>query len=229
MKKFVPERKAAPAAIKGGKNDVTELIFILDKSGSMASLTDDTIGGFNSLISKQRGEEGTCLVTTVLFNDSIYLLHDRVPLEEVNEMTREEYVAAGCTALLDATGETLSRLAEIRRYLRPEDVPSKTLVIITTDGMENSSREFSRSEVKKIVETLKEKAGWEFLFLGANIDAIDAAEHIGIGAGRAVNYRADARGTEVMYETMSKAVCAFRANAEIDEDWKDDIENDRKD
>ena len=207
-------------------NNITELVFILDRSGSMAGLEDDTIGGFNALIDKQRGEEGACCVTTVLFDSETQMIHDRVPLEKVGPMTRREYSVRGCTALLDALGGTIRHIARIHRYARPEDVPAHTLFIITTDGMENASRHYGADRVREMIAHEKEKYGWEFLFLAANIDAVGTAARYGIGPDRAVNYNADSVGTAVLYDAVSETVSNVRANAPIGADWCEDIRRD---
>ncbi len=175
------------------KNNITELVFILDRSGSMGGLESDTIGGFNSLIEKQKKEEGECYVSTVLFDNVSEVIHDRVKLSEVKPLTEKEYYVRGCTALIDAIGGAIKHIGSIHKYARPEDVPEHTMFVITTDGMENSSHIYSSDEVKKMVEERKEKYGWEFLFIGANIDSVETAMHFGIGADRAVNYHADKR------------------------------------
>ena len=167
-------------------NDVTELIFILDRSGSMGGLEEDTIGGFNSMIEKQKKQAGECLVSTVLFDHEISTLHDRVPLADIPPMTEDDYVVRGCTALIDAIGLTVSHIEQVHRYIRKEDVPAHTMFVITTDGMENASKEYSSDKVKRMIED-KKKDGWEFLFIGANIDAVETAKHFGISEDRAVN------------------------------------------
>ena len=212
--------------MENNRNDLTELVFILDRSGSMAGLVGDTIGGFNSMIEKQKQESGSCFVTTVLFNTDLTRLHDRVKLEEVRSMTGRDYVPAGCTALLDAVGDTVRHIAHIHHYARPEDVPGKTVVVITTDGLENSSRRYSAAEVKRLVEHEKEKYGWEFLFLGANIDAFDAAGSIGIDESHATNFRADAFGLHLGFEAVDRAVTCQRMRAPMSRDWKEEVEAD---
>ena len=194
------------------KKGLTELVFILDRSGSMESLTDDTIGGFNSMIAKQKEEDGECLVSTVLFSNEAEVIHDRIPLADVPRMTRKEYAASGCTALLDAVGGAVSHIMTIHRYAREEDVPERTLFVITTDGMENASRRYGGREVKRMVEEAK-KRGWEFLFLAANIDAAETAEHIGIDREASLNFIPDARDTGKLYRRISNAVGAMRAGA----------------
>ena len=200
-------------------NNITELVFILDRSGSMSGLESDTIGGFNSLIEKQKKQDGACFVTTVLFDNDVRTIHDRVELADVPAMTDRDYTVGGCTALLDAIGSTIRHIAKIHRYARPEDVPEHTVFVITTDGMENASRRYGADQVRRMIEHEKEKYGWEFLFLAANIDAVSTAKHFGIGADRAVNYHADRRGTGLIYDTVSDAVGCVRANAPLSKSW----------
>ncbi len=208
------------------KNNTTELVFILDRSGSMAGLESDTIGGFNALIEKQRKEDGVCYVSTVLFDNVSEVLHDRIPLKDVPKMTEADYTVRGCTALIDAIGGAIHHIANIHKYARPEDVPAHTMFVITTDGMENASHRYSSEEVKKMIERKKEQYGWEFLFIGANIDAVETAKNIGIGRDRAVNYRADKQGTQVLYETVSATVGMLRRDESIAVDWGKKIEED---
>ncbi|MBO4326375.1 MAG: VWA domain-containing protein [Clostridia bacterium] len=210
------------------KNNITELVFILDRSGSMAGLEGDTIGGFNSLIEKQKKEEGECLVSTVLFDNVSEVIHDRVKLSEIKPMTEKEYFVRGSTALIDAIGGAIHHIGNIHKYARPEDVPEHTMFVITTDGMENSSRKYSSDEVKKMVEHRKEKDGWEFLFIGANIDSVETAKHFGIGRDRAVDYHADAAGTAVLYESVADAVCSVRRNKAVSKSWCDKISADNE-
>ena len=205
---------------------MTELVFILDRSGSMAGLEADTIGGFNSMIAKQKKEAGEALVSTVLFDRDSTVIHDRLPLEKVPPMTEKDYFARGCTALLDAVGEAIHHIGNVHKYARREDVPEKTLFIITTDGMENASRFYSSDRVKQMIERQKAKYGWEFLFLGANIDAVETARHFGIGADRAVNYHSDSAGTQLNYEVLSEAISAVRCSAPLGADWKRRIDED---
>ena len=208
------------------KKNLIEIVFILDRSGSMAGLESDTIGGFNSLIAKQKKEEGQALVTTVLFDDRSEVLHDRVPLERIRPMTEDDYYVRGCTALLDALGETIHRIATIHKYAREEDRPEKTLFIITTDGKENASKHYSYDKVKQMVEKEKSKYGWEFLFLGANIDALDVAGRMGISSDRAANYHSDEEGTALNYSVLSDAVAAVRCNRPLGTGWKKRIDAD---
>lgn len=216
------------------KKGLTEIVFILDRSGSMSGLERDTIGGYNSLIQKQKKEEGEAIISTVLFDDKVEVLHDRVNLEKIKPMTEGEYYVRGCTALLDAVGGAIHHIGNVHKYARQEDVPEKTLFIITTDGMENASRRYSYEKVKHMIERQKVKFGWEFLFLGANIDAIEVAGRFGIQPERAVNYNCDSEGTAVNYKALSKAVSRVRhcSVTEMDValgcDWKEEIEADYK-
>lgn len=209
------------------KKNLTELVMILDRSGSMGGLESDTIGGYNSMLKKQREEDGEVLVSTVLFDDRSEVLYDRVPLERMPQMTEKEYYVRGCTALLDAVGGAIRHIGNVHKYAREEDRPEKTIFVITTDGLENASREYSYGRVKKMVEQQKEKYGWEFLFLGANIDAIETAGRFGISADRAANYNSDREGTALNYEVLAETVCKMRvAAAPIDAGWKKRIDED---
>lgn len=210
------------------KNNITELVFILDRSGSMSGLESDTTGGFNSLIEKQKKQDGECFVSTVLFDNVSEVLHDRIKLLDVPKMTERDYTVRGCTALIDAIGGAIHHIGNIHKYARPEDVPEHTMFVITTDGMENASRRYSSEEVKKMIERQKNRYGWEFLFIGANIDAVNTAKHFGIGAERVVNYTADSRGTEVLFGTVSDTVCCMRASQPISADWGKKIDEDHK-
>ena len=205
---------------------MTELVFILDRSGSMSGLEKDTIGGFNSMIEKQKREEGEALVSTVLFDSESVVIHDRLPLGRVPRMTEKEYFTRGCTALLDAVGGAIHHIGNIHKYARREDVPEKTLFVITTDGMENASRRYDYEKVRKMIERQKSRHGWEFLFLGANIDAAAEAKRFGIGEDRAVNYKCDEAGTALNYEVISEAVCSVRAARPLSADWKRRIDED---
>ena len=205
------------------KKNLTEIVFILDRSGSMGGLESDTIGGFNAMLEKQRREEGEAIVSTVLFDNECEVLHDRVPLEKVEPMTDKQYFVRGCTALIDAIGGAIHHIRNVHKYIRDEDVPEHTMFIITTDGMENASREYSASKVKKMIEEQK-KLGWEFLFLGANIDAVETAKHFGIDRERAVTYVSDSAGTALNYEVMSEAVSCVRASKPLGSAWKQRIE-----
>lgn len=208
------------------KNNITELVFIIDRSGSMGGLESDTIGGFNSLIEKEKKEDGGCFVTTVLFDNLIETLHDRKELSEIEKLTEKDYYVRGCTALIDAIGSTVEHIKHIHKYIRREDVPEHTMFVIITDGMENASRKYSSDKVKKMIERCKEKDGWEFLFIGANIDAVETAKHFGIGEERAVDYHADSQGTGVVYEAMERAVGCVRASRPLKRSWKKAIEED---
>lgn len=191
-------------------NKLTEIVFILDRSGSMSGLESDTIGGFNSFIEKQKNEEGEALISTVLFDSSCEVIHDRVDIKNISKLTDKEYYVRGCTALLDAIGGAIHHIGNVHKYAREEDKPGKTIFIITTDGYENASRFYSSSEVKAMVEKQKKKYGWEFLFLGANIDAIETARGFGISEDRAVNYCCDSEGTALNYDVIGKAVSNVR-------------------
>lgn len=209
------------------KKGLTEIVFILDRSGSMSGLEADTIGGFNSLIAKQKKEEGQAIVSTVLFDDRSEVLHDRVPLESIKTMTDRDYFVRGCTALLDAIGGAIHHIGNVHKYAREEDRPEKTLFIITTDGMENASRHYTYPKVKAMVERQKSRYGWEFLFLGANIDALEVAGHFGINKDYAANYHCDGEGTALNYEVLSEAICRVRGESKpLSADWKERIDAD---
>lgn len=212
--------------MKENRNNTTELVFILDRSGSMAGLEADTIGGFNAMIEKQRKEDGECYVSTVLFDGVSEVLHDRVKLSEIEPMTDEDYTVRGSTALIDAIGGAIRHIGNIHKYARPEDVPAHTMFIITTDGMENASHKYTSERVKNMIERQKEKYGWEFLFIGANIDAVETAARYGISKERAVNYKADKRGTKVLYESVAKAVKSVRNSETLSADWCAEIDED---
>ncbi|MBR6376343.1 MAG: VWA domain-containing protein [Oscillospiraceae bacterium] len=212
--------------MKKETNNITELVFILDRSGSMAGLESDTVGGFNAMIEKQKKQPGKCWVSTVLFANDSQVVHDRLALEEIRPMTQEDYTVGGCTALIDAIGDAIHHIGNIHKYAREEDVPAHTVFVITTDGMENASRRYSPQEVRRKIQRRKEKYGWEFLFIGANIDAVQTAGHFGISSDRAVNYHADRQGTQVLYECVSRAVGNIRANAPMASNWSEDIEAD---
>ena len=212
--------------MKNNENNLTELVFILDRSGSMSGLESDTIGGFNAMIEKQKKEAGECFVSTVLFDNESTVLHDRLPLAQVETLTARDYQVGGCTALIDAIGGAIHHIGNIHKYARKEDVPAHTMFVIMTDGMENASRRYSSDEVKRKIERQKEKYGWEFLFIGANIDAVETAKHYGIAPNRAVNYHADQDGTRVVYEAVSEAVCNLRASKAVSDDWSDRINRD---
>lgn len=219
------------------KNNITEIVFILDRSGSMAGFEDDTIGGFNANIEKQRTAEGLsdrpAYVTTVLFDNESSVIHDRVPLNEIKTMTREDYQVGGCTALLDAVGETIDHIKSVHKYARPEDVPANTVFIITTDGMENASHKYNSKTVKSMIEE-QQKLGWEFIFLGANIDAVETAESMGIKRSRAANYRTSSRGIGRSFEAMGDVLYCMRMDEELDKHSEvlkklKDLENDDTD
>ena len=208
------------------KKNLTELVFILDRSGSMAGLEGDTIGGFNAMIEKQKNEPGEAYVSTVLFDNESSVIHDRVDIQKVAPMTRADYYVRGCTALLDAVGKAIQHIGNVHKYAREEDRPEKTLFVITTDGMENASREYTYDRLKMLIQRQKDKYGWEFLFLGANIDAAKEAARFGIGADQAANYHADRQGTAVIYEAVSEAVCNVRASRPMSANWKKRVDED---
>ena len=209
------------------KKNLTEIVFILDRSGSMAGLEADTIGGFNAMIEKQREEPGQALVSTVLFDNDQEVIHDRVDIQRIRPMTRKEYYVRGCTALLDAVGGAIHHIGNVHKYAREEDRPEKTLFVITTDGMENASRKYSYERLKEMIQRQQEKYGWEFLFLGANIDAAREAARFGIGADHAANYHADKVGTGVIYETVNEAITHVRCcAAPLSANWKQRVDED---
>ena len=216
-------KKNETTAKKTNGNDLTELVFILDESGSMFSLAEDTVGGFNAMLEKQKGEDGRCLVTTVFFNSEDRRVHDRIPLAEVPLLTGEDYRPGGCTALYDAMGHTVEHIRSIHRYARPEDVPARTLVIVTTDGMENASRSYTSRKVRSLVREMQEEWGWEFLFLGANMDAIAAAENVGIRRERATTYACDKAGTRLNFKACAKVIGDVRAARAVSDDWDEEI------
>ena len=215
------------------RENLTEIVFILDRSGSMSGLESDTIGGFNSMIAKQQKEEGEAIVSTVLFDDETDVIHDRVAIGDVKKLTEEDYYVRGCTALLDAVGGAIYHIGNIHKYAREEDRPAKTLFVITTDGLENASRHYSFKDVKKLIKRQQEKYNWEFLFLGANIDAIEVAGNMGISRDRAANYNCDEIGTALNYQVLEAAVTRVRkckaadmAMTFADGAWKADIDRD---
>ena len=210
------------------KKNLTEMVFILDKSGSMSGLEADTIGGFNGMIERQKKEEGEALVSTVLFSDESTVIHDRVDLRKVEPLTDRQYYVGGCTALIDAIGWAIHHIGNVHKYAREEDRPEHTIFVITTDGMENASRRYSSDKVKAMVQRQKEKYGWEFLFLGANIDAVETAAHIGISEDRAVRFHSDSVGQALNYAEVSEAIRTVRACAPITRRWKEKIEKDYK-
>ena len=207
-------------------NNITELVFILDRSGSMAGLEDDTIGGFNAMLEKQKKEPGEALLSAVLFDHCSEVVYDRVDLQKIEPMTDKQYFVRGSTALLDAIGGAVHHIENVHKYAREEDRPGKTIFIITTDGMENASREYSYRQVSSMVKHAQEAYGWEFLFLGANMDAIRAAETFGIRADRAVRYECDGVGTRVNYSVVSQAIGSMRSGRGIDADWDAEIRRD---
>ncbi len=210
------------------KKDFTEIVFILDRSGSMAGLERDTIGGFNAMLEKQQKTQGEAVLSTVLFDNFCEIVHDRVNVKKVKPMTEDTYFVRGCTALLDAIGGAIHHIGNVHKYAREEDVPEHTVFVITTDGMENASRHYDFQTVKKMIRRQQEKYGWEFLFLGANIDAVETARSMGIGADRAVNYHADAAGTQLNYQAVSDAICQVRECRPLSADWKKSIDEDYK-
>ena len=208
------------------KKGLTELVFILDRSGSMSGLEGDTIGGFNAMIRKQRKADGEAYVSTVLFDNESVVIHDRVEIRRVRPLTGEDYSVRGCTALLDAIGKAIHHIGNVHKYAREEDRPERTLFVITTDGMENASHRYTAQQVKQMIERQKEKYGWEFIFLGANMDAVATARRFGIGEDRAVTYHSDREGTKLNYEVISEAVTHLRCEASLPTGWKERIEED---
>ena len=205
---------------------LTEMVFILDRSGSMSGKEEDTIGGFNSLIEKQKNEDGECLVSVVLFDHDIQVLYDRVPIKDMPAMTDKDYFTRGCTALLDAMGGAIHHIGNVHKYAREEDRPAKTIFIITTDGLENASQIYSADKVRSMVKHEQDKYGWEFLFLGANIDAVETARSYGLKEGHAVRYHNDRHGIALNYEVMSETVAKFRSGSAIGEDWCKEVKED---
>ena len=235
MKNFMKNKKKTLKVCAGipsqeipGENNVTELVFIIDRSGSMAGLERDTVGGFNAMIKSQKEKSGKCYVSTVLFDHECLVLHDRVDLEEIDELSEKDYRVRGSTALVDAIGGAIHHIGNVHKYARKEDVPEHTMFVITTDGMENSSHNYTSDRVKKMIETQKSEHGWEFLFLGANIDAVETAKHFGIDEDRAVNYKSDGKGTRLNYEAVSDAVSTLRENRRLDGSWRKKIDRDFK-
>ena len=208
------------------KNNMTELVFILDESGSMYDLQKDTIGGFNSMISKQKELEGKCFVTTVLFNTNQKMVHDREELENIYLMSLNDYNPGGCTALMDALGDTIMHIEKIHKYIRKEDVPSKTLFVIMTDGYENASHKYNTRDINRKINQCKKEYDWEFMFIGANIDSEEIAKAYGVDQDMAVNYHADSKGTEVVYSSINHAVQNLRKNRKISKGWNDKIKKD---
>ena len=212
--------------MKKNNNNITELVFILDRSGSMGGLEADTIGGFNGMIEKQKKEEGEAYVSTILFDNESEVIHDRVKLSEIRPMTEEDYYVRGCTALLDAIGDAVKHISNIHKYARPEDVPAHTMFVITTDGMENASRRYTYKEIKKLIGKQKE-LGWEFLFIGANIDAVEVAERVGISKERTANYVSDSVGTSMVFQALAAPISAMRKNEAISREWAETLEEDK--
>lgn len=210
------------------KKGLTEMVFILDRSGSMAGLEDDTIGGYNSMLAKQKALEGEALVSTVLFDHASTVICDRMPLDQVPEMTEEEYFVRGCTALLDAVGGAIHHIGNVHKYARDEDRPEKTVFVITTDGMENASKTYTYGRVQEMIKRQTEKYGWEFLFLGANIDAKAEAGRLGIRERRAVKYQNDKKGTALNYKVVGEAIAELRCCSAISDDWAEEIEGENK-
>ena len=208
------------------KKNLTEIVFILDRSGSMGGLEEDTIGGFNAMIEKQKKEPGEAVISTVIFDNVSEVIHDRVDVQEIPLMTREDYWVRGCTALLDAVGDAIHHIGNVHKYAREEDRPEKTVFVITTDGMENASRRYNYHRVRKMIQRQKEEYGWEFLFLGANIDAAKEAARFGISEDRAADYHADSKGTSVIYETVGEAIRHVRTGKAMSSGWKARIDED---
>jgi len=206
-------------------NGLTELVFILDRSGSMFGLEADTIGGFNAMLEKQKQGGSPVLISTVLFNDKSAVIHDRCDIASVPQLTEKDYEVSGCTALLDAVGDAVKHIRNVHRYIRPEDVPARTLFVITTDGLENASRRFSGDEVRKLIESQKEK-GWEFLFLGANIDAVETARSFGISEDNAVDFMNDSEGLGKTYASIANVCYGFAAKGVIGRNWKKAVSED---
>ena len=210
------------------KKGLTELVFIIDKSGSMGGLETDTIGGYNAMLKKQQAVEGECHITTVLFDNDTELLHDRIDIKAVSPITDKQYSVGGSTALLDAIGSAVHKIGNVQKHTADDYQAEKVMIIIITDGQENSSREYSSAQVKTLIEQKKENCGWEFIFLGANIDAVETARDFGICADRAQNYHADSEGVELNFRVMSETVASFRQCAAMPEDWNEAIQENYK-
>lgn len=206
------------------KNGITEMVFIIDKSGSMSGMESDTVGGFNAMIEKQKKLDGKCYISTVLFSNSSTILHDRVDIQTIEPLTEQQYCVGGCTALLDAIGGAIHHIGNVHKYARKEDVPKHTIFVITTDGMENASREYSSERVKSMIKRQEEQYGWEFLFVAANIDAVETARNIGIRRERAANYRQTKEGTRKLYDAVECAMYSMRCDAPLEEEWKDKLD-----
>jgi uncharacterized protein YegL len=225
---LISEKKAKIWRMTDMNKNLTELVFILDRSGSMSGLESDTIGGYNALLKKQKEEPGEAVVTTVLFDDQYELLHDRINIKGIQPITDRDYYVRGCTALLDAVGKTINKIANAQKHTSEEHRAGKVMFVITTDGMENASREFTYGKIKELVEYHKKKDGWEFIFLGANIDAVETADRFGISRDRAANYHADRQGTALNFSVVGEAVSELRSSSRISNDWKKAIEKDFK-
>ena len=208
------------------KNNITEIVFILDRSGSMSGFEADTIGGFNATIEKQKEQDGKVYVSTVLFDNISEVIHDRIDINEIKRMTRRDYQVGGCTALLDAIGGAIHHIGNIHKYARQEDIPEHTIFIITTDGMENASHRYSKDRIKEMIKRQTEKYGWEFIFLAANIDAVETAENIGIRKERAANYRQTKDGVYRSYCAMSEAISTVRRNCAKDMNLEEYLKDD---
>lgn len=207
------------------KNGITEMVFIIDRSGSMAGMEEDTVGGFNAMIEKQKKLDGKCYVSTVLFSNRSSVLHDRVDIQKIEPMTEREYSVGGGTALLDAIGGAIHHIGNVHKYARNEDVPEHTIFVITTDGMENASCEYDSERVKQMIRRQEERYGWEFLFVAANIDAVETARNIGIRRERAANYKQTREGTHKVYEAVEYAMCSLRCEAPLGDEWKEKLDN----
>lgn len=210
------------------KKNLAELIFVLDRSGSMSGLESDTIGGYNAMLQKQMDAEGEAFVTTVLFDDKFELLHDRINLKGVRPITEKEYFVRGTTALLDAVGKSVQKIINVQKNTSEDEKAEKILFVITTDGLENASREYSYSKIKSMIEKQRNEYGWEFIFLGANIDAISEAEKFGIDSNHAAQFHNDKEGIELNYKVVSEAICELRSNKMLSRDWKSSIDEDYK-
>ena len=208
------------------KKNKTELVFILDKSGSMSGLESDTIGGFNAMLKKQQKQEGEATITTVLFDDRYEILHDRLNIQAVRPISEREYFVEGSTALLDAVGKTIQKIVNVQKNSAEEERAEKVMFVIITDGMENASKEYSYRKIKEMIEQQKERWGWEFIFLGANIDSEQTARELGIDREKAVNYHADSQGIGTAYAAAAEAVCSLRSNIKLDKEWRSAADQD---